>query len=253
MLFFSIFSTSNDKNIPTSNMLNLKKFNTKLQWAVIDSAPSYSELLSITAHCNWIVKKIILLYSHQHSSLTSLFSGISSLSRWLWSSDGCCPAMIMGRGLMVQWLWSGRVIWFCGFGFVGLSSWVWVYGSGFVDHPLDRHGSLSWLAWIVDLIGVSHQLDRRGSLIVVVVVGIVVVGGRWWVGLLGWDNETKKERETVRSRGREDEKNKNKKGIKNNKEIIFKWSCQKNRSFDFECIIKWDVKCYKVVFWDAKC
>ena len=36
-------------------------------------------------------------------------------------------------------------------------------------------------------------------------------------------SETEKERETVRP----DEKNKNKKGIKNNKEIIFNWSCKK--------------------------
>ena len=56
----------------------------------------------------------------------------------------------------------------------------------------------------------------------------------------------------MRLRGREDEKNKNKKGIKNNKEKIFKWSCKKNRSFDIECIIKWDVKCYKVSFWVVK-
>ena len=58
----------------------------------------------------------------------------------------------------------------------------------------------------------------------------------------------------MRPRGREDEKNKNKKGIKNNKEIIFKWSCKKeNISFDVECIIKWDIKYYKLAFWDAKC
>ena len=52
----------------------------------------------------------------------------------------------------------------------------------------------------------------------------------------------------MRPRGREYEKNKNKKGIKNNKETRFKWSCKKIRSFDIKCIIKWDVKCYKVVF-----
>ena len=52
----------------------------------------------------------------------------------------------------------------------------------------------------------------------------------------------------MRPREREDEKNKNKKVIKNNKEIIFKWSCKRNISFDVECIIKWDVKCYKVAF-----
>ena len=36
-------------------------------------------------------------------------------------------------------------------------------------------------------------------------------------------SETEREREIVRP----DEKNKNKKGIKNNKEIIFNWSCKK--------------------------
>lgn len=60
------------------------------------------------------------------------------------------------------------------------------------------------------------------------------------------------ERETVRLE-REDEKNKNKKGIKNYKEIIFKWSCKKNRSFDVWYIVKWVVKIVKVVFWDCKC
>ena len=45
----------------------------------------------------------------------------------------------------------------------------------------------------------------------------------------------------MRPRGRGDEKNKNKKGIKNNKEKIYKWSCKKNRNFDIECIIK--VRC----------
>ena len=32
MLFFSIFSNSNDKNTPTSNMLNLKIFSIELKW-----------------------------------------------------------------------------------------------------------------------------------------------------------------------------------------------------------------------------
>ena len=35
MLFFSIFSTSNDKNTATSNMLNLKIFSIELQWSLI--------------------------------------------------------------------------------------------------------------------------------------------------------------------------------------------------------------------------
>ena len=35
LAFFSIFSTSNDKNTPTSNMLNPKKIGIKLQWNLI--------------------------------------------------------------------------------------------------------------------------------------------------------------------------------------------------------------------------
>ena len=152
-------------------------------------------------------------------------------------------------------LWSDELRRFCGSRFMALSSWVWVHGFAFVVHRRDRRGSSSWLAWIVNLIsliGVGHRLDRHRSLIVVVVVGIVVASGRRWVWLLGWDNETEKERETMRPE-REDEKNKNKKGIKNYKEIIFKWSCKKNRSFDVWYIVKWGIKIEKVVFWNCKC
>ena len=85
-------------------------------------ALSYSELLLITTHCSWIVKKIKNnnnnnLYSHQLSLLSSL-SSLTSLSpmvvvqRWL---------SVMGRSLMVQWSRCG--------------SWVtvrysWVMGRG---------------------------------------------------------------------------------------------------------------------------
>jgi len=65
-------------------------------------------------------------------------------------------------------LWFDVLRRFCGFGFMGLSSWVCVCGSS------------SWPAWIVDLIGligVGHRLDWHGSLIVVVVIGIVVASG----------------------------------------------------------------------------
>ena len=48
-------------------------------------------------------------------------------------------------------------------------------------------------------------------------------------------------------------KNKNKKGIKNNNKIIFKWKVKKNKSFDVKYIVKWCVKCYKVGFLDVKC
>ena len=53
--------------------------------------------------------------------------------------------------------------------------WVWVCGFGLMGLGL----------WIIDLTGVDCQLDWHGSQIIVVVVGIVVVGGRRWVGLLG--------------------------------------------------------------------
>ena len=95
-------------------------------------------------------------------------------------------------------LWSDELRRFCGSRFVALSSWVWVHGFAFVVHRRDRRGSSSWLAWIINLIGligVGHRLDRRRSLIVVVVVGIVVASGRRWVWLLGWDNKTERERE----------------------------------------------------------
>ena len=36
--FFSIFSTSNDKNMLPSNILNPKRFSTKLQWACINTS-----------------------------------------------------------------------------------------------------------------------------------------------------------------------------------------------------------------------
>ena len=45
-----------------------------------------------------------------------------------------------------------------------------------------------------------------------------------------------------------------KKELKNNKEIIFKWSCKKeNKSFNVWYIVKWGVKIVKTVFWDCKC
>ena len=95
---------------------------------------------------------------------------------WLWSSDGCAPAMVVGYGLWFDgpMVVVDGVIWFCGSLFVGLSSWVWVSGSRFVDHRRDQHGSSSWPMWIVNLISmvsVDHRLDRCGSLIVVVAGG----------------------------------------------------------------------------------
>ena len=85
----------------------------------------------------------------------------------------------------------------CSGDFIGLGSWVYVRGSS------------TWLVWIVELTDVDRRLNQphqRGSL-----------RGRG-------------ERETV-SPEREDEKNKNKKGIKNYKEIIFKWICKKKKKF----------------------
>jgi len=148
--------------------------------------------------------------------------------------------MVVGRGLMVRWLWSDGVIWFCGSGFRGLISWVWVLCFDFsrVIWFCDLVGS--WVSdwcghWRWREIGVGHRLgfrcgssswsvwvsNRHGSLIIVVVIGIVVAGG--------WP------------RGREDEKNKNKKGIKNNKEIIFKWICKKK--LKFWCWVYYKVRC----------
>ena len=82
----------------------------------------------------------------------------------------------------------------CSRDFMDLSSWVYV-----------RELS-TWLVWIIELTDIDRRLDRshrRGSL-----------------------RRREGKRETVRPE-REDEKNKNKKGIKNYKEIIFKWSCKK--------------------------
>ena len=56
------------------------------------------------------------------------------------SIDDCAPAMVVGRGLMCF----GDVLpRFFGSRFVGLSSWVWVYESAFMDHRRDRRGLLS--------------------------------------------------------------------------------------------------------------
>ena len=54
-------------------------------------ALSYIELLLITTHCSWIVKKIKNnnnnnLYSHQISLL---------FPRWLWSNDGCLSWVVV--------------------------------------------------------------------------------------------------------------------------------------------------------------
>ena len=54
-------------------------------------------------------------------------------------------------------------------------------------------------------------------------------------------------------RERQRRERKNKKRIKNNKEIIFKWSIKKNRSFDRRDIVKWCIIYYKISFWDGKC
>ena len=177
---------------------------------------------------------------------------MSVLRRWLCFGDG--------RGS-----WFDVLRWFCGSGFVGLSSWVWVCEFGFmglglwiinvtgVDRQVDQCGSLTWLvslAWVIDLIGVGLI---SVSLIVVVVVGIVVASGRWWVWLLGWDSETVRERERQWNQRERMNKIKTKRGIKNYKEIIFKWSCKKNRSFDVWYVVKWGVTIVKVVFWNYKC
>ena len=122
------------------------------------------------------------------------------LSLFLSLVDGCALAMVMGYGL-----WSdGPMGWF---DFVGLSSWVWVRGSS------------TWPAWIVKLTSVDHQLDQRGwdgSSTWSAWVSDRCYGrwncGGWWptigriAGLRQWDREGERERETVRPRGRDDEK-----------------------------------------------
>ena len=55
-----------------------------------------------------------------------------------------------------------------------------------------------------------------------------------------------------KERERERERGKIKKRIKNDKEIIFKWSVKKIRSFDIRKIVKWCVIYYKIGFWDDK-
>ena len=69
-------------------------------------ALSYSELLLITTHCSWIVKKkIIYIFS---PTLTSLFSFLSQfclpmvlVRRWL--SVVGCGLMVVSHSLMVRW------------------------------------------------------------------------------------------------------------------------------------------------------
>ena len=67
-------------------------------------------------------KKKIYIITDSHFSLPSSLSSLTSLFSplmvvvWRWS-------WVMSRGLMVRWLWSDRVIWFCGSGF--WSTWVW--------------------------------------------------------------------------------------------------------------------------------
>ena len=158
MLFFSIFNTSNHKNIPTIKKLNAKIFSTQLQWAVITIAKLY----------------FFFLNSHR-LSLFSFLSSLSSLSS-LFSLPCLCLFLMVRR-----WLWSSGVIWFCWSGFYGLISWVWVIcfdfsrviwfcnlvGSWVSDRRGHRRsgeismghwlgvwrGSLSWLAWVFDRCG----------------------------------------------------------------------------------------------------
>ena len=68
-------------------------------------------------------------------------------------------------------------------------------------------------------------------------------GWIWWPVVLGCERETQR-----RERERERERGKIKKRIKNDKEIIFKGSVKKIRSFDIRKIVKWCVICYKIRF-----
>ena len=127
MLFFSIFNTSNHKNIPTIKKLNAKIFSTQLQWAVITIAKLYFFFLN----SHWL-------------SLFSFLSSLSSLSS-LFSLPCLCLFLMVRR-----WLWSGGVIWFCWSGFYGLISWVWIMSFDF-----------SRVIWFCNLVG-SWISDRRG-------------------------------------------------------------------------------------------
>ena len=135
MLFFSIFNTSNYKNIPTIKKLNAKIFSTQLQWAVITIAKLY----------------IFFLNSHRLSlfSFLSSLSSLSSLSHafvcsW-WSADDYGPAGwfdFVGLGFMV---------WFHGFGLcvlilVGWFDFVtwWVHGS-LIDVGIGVQGRSAWV------------------------------------------------------------------------------------------------------------
>ena len=129
MLFFSIFSTSNDKNPFPSNMLNLKKFSTKIQWAVINN-------------CSWIVKKqrrffipptdlfFICLSFLSHYFLPSSFFSVSWFGV-VWWSNGC------------RWWWR----WFD-------SRWLWSDGHrSWVRQSNGRGGGLVWVVGVTDLLG----------------------------------------------------------------------------------------------------
>ena len=144
--------------------------------------------------------QIFVSYLFQFLLVWKFHSLPFSLSCW-WLCSG------NGHGLWVVVWWSDGVIWFCGSMFVGLSSWVWVRGSS------------TWPAWIVKLTSVDHQLDQRGwdgSSTWSAWVSDRCYGrwncGGWWptigriAGLRQWDREAERERETVRPRGRDDEK-----------------------------------------------
>ena len=139
--------------------------------------------------------------------------------------------------MIVLWRWLWVVVWcasaMCSHDFLGLGLWVWVHGFGF----------MSLRSWIIDVIGVDCWVDRRGSLTWSVssawVIDLIGMGlwlllwslELWWLVVGGGYNCWERERERMK-------KTKNKKWIKNYKEIIFKWGCKKNRSFDVWYVVK---------------
>ena len=128
---------------------------------------SYNELLLITTHCSWIVKKkkiILTNYLFSHFSLLFPLSFLSSLSWWLWSCDGG------SLWVVVRWSWV-RLSW-CGVPgsqvvvlilILVPRSQCGVPGSPTIRLRMDLAGG-RWQRWWVDVV-------------VVVWVDVDVVGG----------------------------------------------------------------------------
>ena len=130
MQFFSIFSTSNDKNPPTSNMLNLKKFSI-----------SYSRISFLRPYCNKMLEyfNIFFFFSLPLSRVpcSSCFFSPSfplSLSLLLIELKLCLfhslPFSLSNLFFPKQnWSWSikfDKLIWSSGFFFFFFSTTKWI-------------------------------------------------------------------------------------------------------------------------------